>query len=137
MLEQHLTKRFRILFPKICENFSAAIDSCIKCKMSLWLDHLMNFVNEPIILLMDKLPVHYSKSTKQEIESMRLPDGRRAITMRLLPAKTAFLLIPLDMGAFAAMKTYFYKEDRSSYELKLQAARTAWDKVSNETLVNL
>ena len=84
-------------------------------QMSLWLDHLMNYVNEPIILLMDRLSVHYSKSTMQKIKSMRLPDGRGAITMRLLPAKTAFLLSPLDMGAFAAMKTYFYNEELSGH----------------------
>lgn len=41
------------------------------------------------------------------------------------------------MGTIAAFKAHYYKLDRSTIQLKLNAVQQAWNTVSNETIRNI
>ena len=81
-----------------------------------WIAEFMEHIREPSILLWDRLAVHKSKATIEEIESYVFEDGSPAVEVMLLPPQTAFLLSQLDMGGFAEFKKYYYAFDRSTYE---------------------
>ena len=102
--------------------------------MKEWLDYLLHFLTKPSVLIMDRLSSHTAKLTTEYISTLKLPDGRAALTPMFLPPKSAFLISPLDMGGFAAMKAYYYKLDRSTLDLKLAAAKRAWSSVSNDSV---
>ena len=104
--------------------------------MKLYIDDLVKQLQEPSVLIMDRLSAHTSKVVQTYIKSAKLPDGRKALTPLLLPAKTAFLISPLDMGAIAAFKSHYYKFDRSTPSLKLFAARQAWSMISSDHIKN-
>lgn len=106
-------------------------------RMKLYVDHIAQYVTKTSVLVMDRLSSHTSGKVRRYIESFTLPSGERMFYILLLPAKTAFLLSPLDMGAISAFKSYFHCRDRSTLSLKQKAAREAWDQVSNESLVNI
>ena len=99
-----------------------------------WIVEFMEHIREPSILLWDRLAVHKSKASIEEIESYVFEDGSPAVEVMLLPPQTAFLLSPLDMGGFAEFKKYYYAFDRSTYELKISAANRAWSMISAENI---
>lgn len=103
-------------------------------EMKKYLDFLVDYIEEPSVLVMDRLSSHASKSTLEYARSKRLPSRDQALEVILLPPKTAFLVSPLDNGAFSAFKGHFYQKDRSTLELKFAAARQAWQEVSNDSL---
>lgn len=105
--------------------------------MKEYIDHVAQFVEEPSLLLMDRLSSHKAGEVIQHIQTKRTATGEQLLTPILLPPKTAFLISPLDMGAIGAFKTYFYKLNRSTLELKKSALQQAWDQVSNDALRNI
>jgi DDE superfamily endonuclease len=105
--------------------------------MKLYADHISQRVDEPSLLILDRLSSHTSGEVRDYIEDYVTPDGQQLFTVLLLPPKTAFLLSPLDNGANSAFKQHFYKYDRSTFPLKKSAVKLAWDAVSNETLSNI
>lgn len=106
-------------------------------RMIDYIDHISQFVQETSLLLMDRLSSHTAARVRSHIEGKLLPNGERMFIPLYLPAKTAFLISPLDMGANAAFKTHYYGLDRSTIELKLRAVHSAWDAVSNDALRNI
>lgn len=102
--------------------------------MMKYIDFISDYVREPSVLLMDRHSSHTSKTVINYIKSFKLKDGRQMFHPKLLGPKTAFLISPLDMGAIAAMKTEYYKLDRSTLELKKCAAMQAWKAVSNDAI---
>jgi hypothetical protein len=105
--------------------------------MKEYIDHVAQFVEEPSLLIMDRLSAHKAGEVIQHIQSKRTATGEQLLTPILLPPKTAFLISPLDMGAIGAFKTYFYKLDRTTLALKKAALQQAWDQVSNDALRNI
>jgi hypothetical protein len=112
------------------------IKGMTEAEMYKWIDMMSNYVQEPSLLLLDRLSVHKSKRVIEYIESWKLSDGRQMFKVKLLKPKTSFLISPLDMGLFGAFKKYLYQLDRSSYGLKVRAARAAWRAVSNQAVIN-
>ena len=106
-------------------------------RMIDYIDHISQFVQETSLLLMDRLSSHTAAPVRAHIEGKLLPNGERMFLPLYLPAKTAFLISPLDMGAIAAFKTHYYTLDRSTLELKVRAVRAAWDAVPNGALRNI
>jgi hypothetical protein len=106
-------------------------------RMIDYIDHISQFVQETSLLLMDRLSSHTAARVRAHIEGKLLPDRERMFLPVYLPAKTAFLISPLDMGANAAFKTHYYALDRSTIELKVRAVFAAWDAVPNEALRNI
>jgi len=106
-------------------------------RMIDYIDHISKFVQETSLLLMDRLSSHTAARVRSHIEGKLLLNGERMFIPLYLPAKTAFLISPLDMGAIAAFKSHYYGFDRSTIELKLRAVHTAWDAVSNDALRNI
>ena len=106
-------------------------------RMIDYIDHLSQFVQEPSLLLLDRLSFHTAARVRLHMEGRLLPNGERMLIPLYLPAKTAFLISPLDMGAIAAFKTRYYGLDRSTIDVKLRAVHTAWDAVSNDALRNI
>ena len=102
-----------------------------------YIDHISQFVQEPSLLLMDRLSSHTAARVRSHIEGKLLLNGERMLIPFYLPAKTAFLISPLDMGAIAAFKSRYYGLDRSTIDTKLRAVHTAWDAVSNDALRNI
>jgi hypothetical protein len=119
----------------------AASDTPIKGmnteRMIDYIDHIAQYVQEPSLLLLDRLSSHTAAAARRHIEARVTPDGQRLFTPIYLPPKTAFLISPLDMGAIAAFKAHYYRFDRSAIQLKLRAVHAAWDAVSNEALRNI
>jgi hypothetical protein len=119
----------------------AANESPIKgmnsSRMIDYIDHIAQFVQEPSLLLMDRLSSHTAAAVRHHIEAKMTMDGQRLFIPIYLPAKTAFLISPLDMGAIAAFKAHYCRFDRSTIELKLRAVHAAWNAVSNEALRNI
>jgi hypothetical protein len=103
-------------------------------RMIDYIDHIAQYVQEPSLLLMDRLSSHVAGAVRRHMETKMTPDGQPLFIPIYLPAKTAFLISPLDMGAIAAFKAHYYRFDRSSIELKLRAVHAAWAAVSNEAL---
>ena len=106
-------------------------------RMIDYIDHISQFVQETSLLLMDRLSSHTAARVRAHFEGKLLPDGERMFIPVYLPAKTSFLISPLDMGAIAAFKMHYYQLDRSTIHLKLRAVHTAWDRVSNDALRNI
>jgi len=106
-------------------------------RMKDYVDHIAPYVHKTSLLCMDRLSSHLSKEVRTYIESFKLPNGDRKFIPLLIPAKTAFLISPLDMGANAAFKSYFHRLDRSTINLKIRAVQQAWDQVSNTSLKNI
>lgn len=105
--------------------------------MKSYIDHISQYVEEQSLLVMDRLSSHTSAKIRRYIESFTLPSGERKFYILLLPAKTAFLISPLDMGAISAFKSYFHRLDRTTLNHKRTAVQEAWDQVTNESLVNI
>jgi hypothetical protein len=95
-------------------------------KMKEYADHLDRFVDEPTILIMDRLSSHKSKEVRLYFESKRTTDNRQKFKIMLLPPKAAFLISPLDFGFFGYWKGIYYKFDRSTPQLKRFAAAQSW-----------
>lgn len=106
-------------------------------RMKLYIDHIAPYVTKTSLLVMDRLSSHTSAKVRRYIEAFTLPSGERMFYILLLPAKTAFLISPLDMGAISAFKAHFHRLDRSTAFLKRKAVDEAWDQVSNESLSNI
>ena len=105
--------------------------------MMEYVDHIANYVEQPSLLIMDRLSSHTSGEVIRYICSKRTSNGDQLLYPILLPAKTAFLISPLDMGAIGAFKSHYYRLDRSTIELKKRAMVQAWEAVSNVTLENI
>lgn len=105
--------------------------------MKIYIDHIAQYVTKTSLLVMDRLSSHTSAQIRRYIESKTLPSGDRMFYILLLPAKTAFLISPLDMGAISAFKSHYHRLDRSTLDLKKNAVQQAWDSVSNESLINI
>jgi hypothetical protein len=103
-------------------------------EMTAYCQNFMKYVTEPSLLLLDRASAHTAKLVHKEFDSYFLPDGRKAVTIELLAPKSAFLISPLDNGAIAEFKGYFYKFDRRTLPLKKIAAVNAWKMVSNDNL---
>jgi DDE superfamily endonuclease len=105
--------------------------------MKAYIDHIAWYVHEPSLLLLDQLSSHKSPATLAYICSKKTSTGEQKFIPLLLPAKTAFLISPLDMGAIGAFKSKYYTLDRSDLDSKIRAVQQAWDSVSNQTLKNI
>jgi hypothetical protein len=105
--------------------------------MKEYIDHLVQYVEEPSLLIMDRLSAHKAGDVWQHIQSKRTTAGEQLLLPILLPPKTAFLISPLDMGAIGAFKSHFYQLDRSTLDRKRSALQQAWDQVSNDALRNI
>lgn len=105
--------------------------------MKEYIDHLAQYVEEPSLLIMDRLSAHKAGETWQHILSKRTATGEQLLLPILLPPKTAFLISPLDMGAIGAFKSHFYKLDRSTLDRKRSSLQQAWDLVSNDAVRNI
>lgn len=106
-------------------------------RMKEYIDHLADYVQEPSLLIMDRLSSHKAGEVIRHISSKKTATGEQLLYPILLPPKTAFLISPLDMGAISAFKSHFYQLDRSSIERKRKAVVQAWAAVSNDTLKNI
>jgi len=106
-------------------------------RMKDYIQHLSQYVHKQSLLCMDRLSSHTSAKVIRYIESFKLPSGEKKFIPLLLAPKTAFLISPLDMGVNAAFKAYFHQFDRHTIDLKIRAVQQAWDKVSNESIVNI
>lgn len=106
-------------------------------RMKEYIDHIKLYVHKPSILVMDRLSSHTSLEVRRYIESQKLPNGEQMFKVMLLPAKTAFLISPLDMGSIAAFKAYYHKLERRTPEEKKRATQSAWDSVSNAAIRNI
>lgn len=104
--------------------------------MKKYAKHISQYPAEPCLLLLDRASSHTSKQTVAELEDYLTPDGRQMFKVLFIPPKAAFLVSPLDNGVIAAFKQRFYTYDRSTFELKKSAAKSAWDSVSNETIAH-
>jgi hypothetical protein len=105
--------------------------------MKLYADHLNKHVNRQCLLILDRHSSHTSKVTREYFKSFKLQDGSEKFKLMLLPPKSAFLISPCDMGFFAMWKNEFYKYDRSTYDLKISAADTAWRRMKKDKIANL
>jgi len=120
-----------------CAKNETPIKGMNALKMIEYIDHIAQYVTKPSLLIMDCLSSHLAVSVRDYIESLRTTAGEQLLRPFYLPAKTSFLISPLDMGAIAAFKAHFYKLDRSTIQLKRIAVNTAWERVSNQSLVNI
>jgi hypothetical protein len=105
-------------------------------KMKEYADHLDKYVDEPSILVMDRLSSHTSKEIIAYFESKKCSDQRQKFKVMLLPAKGAFLISPLDFGFFGYWKAIYHKLDRSTPELKFWAANQAWKHVETSKVIS-
>jgi hypothetical protein len=107
-------------------------------KMIEYLDHVAKYVDRHCVLVLDRLSSHISKKVIKYAHSLRCSDGvTQKFEILLLPAKASFLISPLDMGFFSTWKRSYYKYDRSTYALKVQAANLVWKSVQPETIISL
>ena len=104
--------------------------------MLQYVHHIHWYVQEPSLLILDRLGSHRSKKVIEHIEQYRTADDRQMFKVLLLPPKTAFLLSPLDNGVNSTFKKYFHTFDRSTFELKKIAVTRAWAKVKTESIAN-
>jgi len=105
--------------------------------MMKYVDHIIPYVEEPSLLLLDRASSHTAHRTRDYIESFLTEDGRQLLHVEYIPPKAAFLVSPLDNGVNAAFKQHFYKYDRSTFPLKKSAVKLAWDKVTNDSILNI
>lgn len=106
-------------------------------KMKEYIDHIDAQVDEPKVIIWDRLSSHISKEVRDYTHSKVCADGRQKFQTKLLPAKAAFLISPCDMGFFGMWKPEYYKYDRSTKGLKFSAARETWKSVDPEKVRNL
>lgn len=106
-------------------------------RMKAYIDHVAQYVEESSLFIMDRLSSHTAGEVRRHLLTKKTKNGDQLLIPIYLPAKTAFLISPLDMGAIGAFKTHFHKLDRSTIDLKLRAIYDAWGEVSNEALVNI
>jgi hypothetical protein len=106
-------------------------------RMIAYIDHIAWYVEHQSILVMDLLSSHIAGRVRQHIASKKTVTGENLLIPLYMPAKTAFLISPLDMGSIGAFKSNFHTLDRTSLDLKLRAVHEAWDAVSNEALRNI
>lgn len=99
-------------------------------------DHMDRHVRRPIVLLLDRLSAHLNAEVKAKFESYRCEDGSQKFKLKYFPPKSAFLISPCDMGLFSCWKQHFYKFDRSTFELKIFAAKQAWRSVTEDSVCN-
>jgi hypothetical protein len=104
--------------------------------MKKYADHISDYVTKPSLLLLDRASCHTSKQFIDYIESFLTLEGKQKFKVLLLPAKTAFLISPLDNGTNSAFKNHFYSYDRSTFALKKSAVVRAWADVDNEAIRN-
>lgn len=133
----HTSKNATVRSGRRCAAGDSPVKGMYITTMISYVNHIAKYVDETSLLLMDRLSSHSSIQVRNHIESILLPDGQPMFIPLYFPAKTPFLISPLDMGAISAFKSNFYKLDRSSIPLKLRAVTKAWDKVSNEALRNI
>jgi hypothetical protein len=133
----HTYKNASAASGKRCAANETPIKGMNTSRMIDYIDHIAQYVQEPSLLLMDRLSSHTAGDARRHIETKMTRDGQRLFIPIYLPAKTAFLISPLDMGAIAAFKAHYYRFDRSAIELKLRAVHAAWNAVSNEALRNI
>ena len=133
----HSYRNASIASGRRCASTEEPVKGMNNVRMKLYVEHIAPYVSERSLLCMDRLCSHTSKKVRDYIESFKLPDGTNKFIPIYLAPKTAFLISPLDMGANAAFKAFYYRLDRSSLDLKLRAIQQAWDQVSNESLRNI
>lgn len=120
-----------------CERGETPVKGMTNARMKEYIDHLADYVQEPSLLIMDRLSSHKAGEVIRHISSKKTATGEQLLYPILLPPKTAFLISSLDMGAISAFKSHFYQLDRSSIERKRKAVVQAWAAVSNDTLKNI
>jgi hypothetical protein len=120
-----------------CKADETPIKGMNSTRMIDYIDHISLYITETSLLIMDLLSSHYAGVVLLHIATKKTADGDPLIIPIFLPAKTAFLISPLDMGANGAFKSHYYQYDRSTIELKLRAVNQAWDDVSNQSLRNI
>lgn len=106
-------------------------------RMIEYIDHIAKHVTETSLLVMDRLSSHTSSVIRRHIQSKTLPNGERMFHIHLLPAKTAFLISPLDMGAIGTFKAHFHTLERNTLARKRNAMEEAWRMVSQQSLINI
>lgn len=106
-------------------------------RMIAYIDHIAWYVEHQSILVMDLLSSHIAGRVRQHIASKKTSTGENLLIPLYMPAKTPFLISPLDMGGIGAFKSNFHTLNRADLELKLRAVHQAWDAVSNKTLRNI
>ena len=107
-----------------------------KEKMKEYADHIDKYVDEPALLILDRLSSHVSRELIDYIESKKCSDGRQKFKTKLLPAKGAFLISPLDFGFFGYWKSIYHKLDRSTPEQKFWGANQAWKQVESAKVIS-
>lgn len=106
--------------------------------MLKYLDHIAKQVDRRCVLLLDRLSSHKAKKVREYAHSLKCSDGvTQKFEILLLPAKSAFLISPLDMGFFSMWKRGFYKYDRSTYPFKLLAAQHVWKSMQSQQIAEL
>jgi hypothetical protein len=120
-----------------CERGETPVKGMTNARMIEYVDHIADYVQEPSLLIMDRLSSYKSGEVIRHIAAKRTATDEQLLYPVLLPPKTAFLISPLDMGAIGAFKSRFYRLDRSSIEMKRRAMIQAWAAVSNDTLKNI
>ena len=90
-------------------------------RMIDYIDHIALYVQETSLLIMDKLSSHTSGQVRKHILKKKTPSGEQMFIPIFLPAKIAFLISPLDMGAISSFKSHYHKLDRATVTLKLRA----------------
>jgi hypothetical protein len=120
-----------------CEKGGTPMKGMTNARMIEYVDHIADYVQEPSLLIMDRLSSHKSGVVIQHIAAKRTAAGQQLLYPILLPPKTAFLISPLDMGAIGAFKSHFYRLDRSNIDMKRGAVFQARATVSNDTLKNI
>lgn len=103
--------------------------------MQDYADHIDSYVDQPSLLILDRLSSHTAATTRQYIEAKRCTDGRQKFKLCLLPPKGAFLISPLDNGFFSYWKTKYHRYDRSTPQLKFWAANQTWKEVDPDIVV--
>lgn len=133
----HTYKNAALSSGRRCRPGEQPVKGMNTARMIEYIDHIAQYVEEPSLLIMDRLSSHKAGAVRQHLVTKRTAAGEALLIPILLPPKTAFLISPLDMGAIAAFKSHYYKLDRSTLELKKRAVLQAWDQVSNDALRNI
>lgn len=80
-------------------------------RMKQYVDCISDYVQEPSLLIMDRLSSHTAGEVIRHVCSKVTFNGEQLLFPILIPPKTAFLISPLDMGAIGAFKAHYYKLD--------------------------
>lgn len=134
---KHTSKTASFASGRRCAGDEMPIKGMNTSLMIEYINHVADHITEPSLLVMDRLSSHKAAAVFQHLRTFVTSTGQQLLTPFLLPAKSAFLISPLDMGAIAAFKSNFYKEKRSTLEEKQQAMQRAWHQVSNDSLRNI